>query len=345
MSKIRAVLAGCGGIAAVWIDAINAFDDVEVVGVSDISLSAAEKLAEKSKDSPKCYNDVVLAIKECSPDAVFDCTPPEIHKAVAAAAFGANCHLLGEKPISDDIGSAMDMVKTAADKGLIYAIIQNRRYDKNIIACRESIAAADIGKLTTVNADFYIGAHFGGFRDEMADVLLADMAIHTFDQARLLTGCDPVSVYCYQWNPLGSWYKGSASAVVIFEMTGGVVFNYRGSWCAEGMNTTWESDWRIIGTKGSILWDGGGNIRAERVSKEEGFIYAHQPIEIAAGPLEFSGHAGVIREFLDCVKSGRQPQTAASDNIKSFAMVHAAIESSRRGVKMNIEDYLNESRN
>ena len=30
----------------------------------------------------------------------------------------------------------------------------------------------------------------------MEHVLLLDMAIHTFDQARLITGADPVSVYC-----------------------------------------------------------------------------------------------------------------------------------------------------
>ena len=38
-----------------------------------------------------------------------------------------------------------------------------------------------IGALGILNSDFYIGAHFGGFRDEMASVLLLDMAIHTLD--------------------------------------------------------------------------------------------------------------------------------------------------------------------
>ena len=61
-------------------------------------------------------------------------------------------------------------------------------------------------------ADFFIGAHFGGFRDEMAHVLLLDMAIHTFDQARKILGADPVSVYCHEFNPAGSWYAGASSA-------------------------------------------------------------------------------------------------------------------------------------
>ena len=75
-----------------------------------------------------------------------------------------------------------------------------------------------VGPLTTVNCDFYIGAHFGGFRDRMEHVLLLDMAIHTFDQARFIMGADPVSVYCNEWNPAGSWYDHDASAIAIFEM-------------------------------------------------------------------------------------------------------------------------------
>ena len=37
----------------------------------------------------------------------------------------------------------------------------------------------------------------------------------------MITGADPVSVYCKEWNPAGSWYDRDASAVAVFEMTGG----------------------------------------------------------------------------------------------------------------------------
>lgn len=48
-------------------------------------------------------------------------------------------------------------------------------------------------------------------------------------------------------------------------MAGGVIFNYRGSWCAEGLRTSWESAWRITGSLGTLLWDGADDIRAEVV--------------------------------------------------------------------------------
>ena len=68
-------------------------------------------------------------------------------------------------------------------------------------ASARSWQAGTLGPLTTLHSDFYIGAHFGGFREQMRHVLLLDMAIHTFDAARLLSGADPVAVYCQEWNP------------------------------------------------------------------------------------------------------------------------------------------------
>ncbi len=276
-------------------------------------------------------------IDRLRPDAVFDCTVPEVHALVTEKALRSGIPVLGEKPMAETLEKASNMVKIAEETNLTYAVIQNRRYLPDIIRFRDMLNAGTIGDLTTLNADFYIGAHFGGFREEMEHVLLKDMAIHTFDQARFISGKDPVSVYCHEWNPEGSWYSHGASAQVIFEMNDGVIFNYRGSWCAEGFPTTWESSWRACGTKGTALWDGGSDMKARRVTSEEGFQF---PVEDAVLPeipeVKHQGHAGVIREFLDSLNNGTKPQTVCNDNIKSVAMVYAAIESAETGKKVSI---------
>ncbi len=53
---------------------------------------------------------------------------------------------------------------------------------------RARIASGAIGALTSVHADFFLGPHFGGFRETMDHVLLLDMAIHSFDAMRCMTG-------------------------------------------------------------------------------------------------------------------------------------------------------------
>jgi predicted dehydrogenase len=230
------------------------------------------------------------------------------------------------------------MVAAAQEAGKLYAVIQNRRYDPNIRRLRRLVASGSLGRLTTLNSDFYIGAHFGGFRDQMRHVLLIDMAIHTFDAARLLSGADPVSVYCKEWNPAGSWYAHGASAVAIFELSDGTIYTYRGSWAAEGLPTTWEADWRLVGTEGSARWDGGETISAEVVTERGGFRSQTAPAE--APPLAegdaVGGHAGIIADFVRCVRSGDTPETICSDNIKSLAMVFGAVESAETGRPVQI---------
>jgi predicted dehydrogenase len=257
---------------------------------------------------------------------------------VTLEALKHGCHVLGEKPLADSMANAKTMVAAAEEAGRIFAVIQNRRYDARIRRLRHLIESGIIGPVTTVNSDFYLGAHFGGFRDHMEHVLLLDMAIHTFDAARLITGADPISVYCKEWNPSGSWYDRDASAVAIFDMTGDVVYTYRGSWCSEGLLTSWEAEWRVVGHGGSIKWDGAEVLKAEVVKQRDGLIAEFEAVEIPEhDPGEKVGsHGGVIREFVRCVQSGSIPETVASDNIKSLAMVFGAIESAEQGVPVSV---------
>jgi predicted dehydrogenase len=176
----------------------------------------------------------------------------------------------------------------------------------------------------------------------MDHVLLLDMAIHTFDAARYMAGQPPKSVFCSEWEPAGSWYHQGSSAVAIFELGDGVVFNYRGSWCAEGARTSWDSAWRFVGTRGTLLWDGSDDLRAEVATDEpvpgDPVLRVSRPVEVP--PLDpadrVGGHVGIIRDFVAAVESGRPPETRGEDNIKSLAMVFAAIESAETGRKVAI---------
>jgi predicted dehydrogenase len=339
--KIRAVLVGCGGMSAAWLKAAEQIEAVQIVGLVDlVPENAAKRQEEFGLEGARTGTDMAEMLDATKPDAVFDCTVPEAHTQTAITALERGCHVLGEKPLADSMDNARRAVAAAEKAQRIYAVIQNRRYDPNIRRLRRLLDSGAIGPLTTANSDFYIGAHFGGFRDRMEHVLLLDMAIHSFDAARLVTGADPVSVYCREWNPAGSWYDHDASAIAIFEMSGGIVYTYRGSWCAEGMHTAWECDWRLIGQQGTLLWDGGTDIRGEAISKNEGFQYDKKPVE-PLGPApedRIGGHLGLMQEFVRCIQDGSLPETNCADNIKSLSMVFGAIESAKRGVPVAVAD-------
>ncbi len=336
---VRAVLVGCGGMSAEWLRSAARVEGLEVVGLVDLREEAArQRQQEFGLEGATVGTDVDAVLTATRPDLVFDCTVPEAHRATALAAFAHGAGVLGEKPLANTLDGAREMVEAARTLGRYHAVIQNRRYEPSIRRVRAFVDSGQLGALTTVNADFYIGAHFGGFRDVMRHVLLLDMAIHTFDAARLISGQDPVRVTCVEWNPEGSWYAHGASAVAVFEMTDGVVFTYRGSWCAEGFPTTWESDWRVIGTRGTVRWDGGAHPRAALVRQAGGFLSEFEELELppVAPDARVGGHEGLIRDAVRALRSGEAPETASADNIKSLAMVLAAIESAETGARVDV---------
>jgi predicted dehydrogenase len=336
--KPKVVLVGCGGISGAWMtEPIR--KRINLVGLVDLSLKAAEQRQEDFQ-VPDAVTGKNLAaiIKKTDADIVFNCTIPEAHHSVTMTALKQGCHVLEEKPLANSMAEAREMVTAARKAKRIFAVIQNRRYQPEIRSLRAFLESGKIGKITTVQSNFFIGAHFGGFRDEMKNVLLLDMAIHSFDQARLISGEDAKHVYCHEWNPSGSWYKHGASAMAIFEMSNNVVYSYQGSWCSEGKNTSWECDWRIIGEKGSVLWDGGSGFKAERVNGKPEFTSPMKELTVPqrATKKKCGAHSGIILEFLDCVSKGGQPETQGSDNIKSLAMVFGAIESAKTKSRVRV---------
>ena len=240
---LRIVLAGCGGISGAWFNALKGMPGISIVGLVDLQAAAAQRRKDEFQwADAKIGTELVPMLKETRPDIVFDCTVPEARASVVLAALQHGCHVLSEKPMANSMAEARRLVKAVQKAGRIFTVMQNRRYDPRIRALRGLLDSGTVGDLTTLNGDFYLGAHFGGFRNEMKHVLLLDMAIHSFDQARLISGADPVAVYCHEWNPRGSWFDHDASAIALFEMSDGVVFSYRGSWCSEGLTTSWGCD-------------------------------------------------------------------------------------------------------
>jgi predicted dehydrogenase len=342
----RVVLAGCGGIADSWLKVLVDLSTVQVVGLVDLDEQAARRKAESFQLADvRIGTDLDKMLSELKPDVVCDCTVPPAHRQVVMTALAHGCHVLGEKPLAENMEQAREMVAAAERAGRVYGVMQNRRWLSGIRRVRQALDTGVIGKVHTLHSDFFIGAHFGGFRDEMEHVLLLDMAIHSFDQARFLIDAMPLSVVATEWNPPGSWYARHASAAAWFELADQCAFTYRGSWCAEGLSTTWECQWRIIGDRGTLLWDGGQKIQIEAVDGDSGF---RRPVKaVEADPFELpperSGHGGAILNFLESLEAGTVPATPASDNIYSLAMVHAAILSADTGRRVKLSEILPET--
>jgi predicted dehydrogenase len=347
LKKYKVVSVGCGTIANEWMSKTLARTDMEIVALVDINKDTADLLAQRYGLTCPTYTDLAEAIQQTDADVVFDLTIPASRYNVSTTALKLGCDVFSEKPMASTMAEAWDMVKQADQYGKSFFVMQNRRYDPNIRAYQNLIQSGAIGTPGYIGADFFIGAHFDGFRAIMDSPLVLDMAIHTFDQARFLIGAAPVSVYCHEFNPPGSWYQGNAAAICIFEMSDGSVFCYRGSWCAEGVPTSWESSWRVTGSQGTAIWDGHQAPYAEVVTpaEQEGkFQFEYSRIESNYTWDGKLGHEGCIDEMFSALKEGRLAETDCRDNLHSIAMVLGAVESAKTRKKIDLTEYMSSSR-
>ncbi|MDW6026304.1 Gfo/Idh/MocA family oxidoreductase [Mesorhizobium sp. BAC0120] len=338
---MNVVLVGCGAMSKAWLDAVRGMSGLAVVGLVDLDVDRARARArEYDLEGPATGTNLDAVLERTKPDAVFDVVVPAARRDVALSAFAHNCHLLTEKPLADSPDNARAIVAAARQANRIHAVVQNRRYLANVRRIRRFLDSGAIGAPTSIHAEFFVAPHFGGFREEMRHVLLLDMAIHTFDAARYMVNAEPKRVYCQEWEPPNSWYRQGSSAAATFEFADGKVFTYRGSWCANGLRSSWESSWRIVCERGSLVWDGFDAVRAEVVHPVREGLFDHvEPLAIP--PLDPSdrvgGHLGVIQDFVRAVETGTEPETRGTDNIKSLAMVFGAVESAETGRRVEIE--------
>ncbi len=338
---IRNILVvGCGVMGRTWLKAITENPRVKLAGVVDVRLEAAQSAAKDFGLAPgQAFTDLRQAITAVRPDFICDITIPEAHCPSTVTALKMGVPVLGEKPLAASMAQARTMLKAADQTKILYAVSQSRRYNPNHRTIADLVRTGAIGRPTTINCDFYIGAHFGGFRDTMESPLILDMAIHHFDLCRMITAADPVAVYAHEFNPAGSWYQGKVAASVIFEMSDGLVFTYRGSWCAEGCHTSWNGDWRVIGDRGTLLMAGDKAPLGRRVKAggKPGFHAELEDIPVTVAPLKDNEIRGALQEFLDAFDGGPKPQGEVHDNIKSLAMVFAAIASARAGRRIPVK--------
>lgn len=320
------VIVGAGGMGRAWMDVVEAREGLRPAAVVDIEASAARSAAsERGWDVP-VFTDAPEALREVPADLLLNVTIPEAHRAVTEAALRAGVPVLSEKPVTPTVADAMRLAAVSVTQGVLLATSQSRRHSPGITVFRDAVRG--LGGAGQLEAQFFQNPRFGGFRDAMPSPLLVDMAIHQFDQARFVLGSEPESVYCEEFSPSWSWYRGAAAAQAIFRFSDGARFGYAGSWCADGLTTSWNGAWRASARGGTATWDGETTVRAQGADDE------------AVGvPLDGGGEGldAALTEFLAALDGGDPPSGEIRCNIRSLAMVEAALASAATGARVDLD--------
>ena len=335
MTVRDALVVGAGGMGRAWLDTIARRSDLRVAAVVDVvPASASAAVAERGWDVP-VFGSVEDALTAVPVGLALNVTIPEAHLEVSSTLLRAGVPVLSEKPITPTVADALRLTELSESTGVLIATSQSRRYSRAIAAFRGALKTR--GGAEQLDVRFFQNPRFGGFRDAMPHPLLVDMAIHTFDQARFLLEDEPVSVYCEEFNPSWSWYDGGAAAEAVFSFRNGARFSYSGSWCADGLTTSWNGDWRGTAQEGTARWDGEAEVVAQG---REGDAEAIDVDHTADG----EGLDAALAEFVAALDGGPAPSGEIHSNVWSLAMVEAAVRSAERGQKVMLDDVFGEAR-
>jgi predicted dehydrogenase len=331
-TPLRLLVVGAGGMGRAWLRTIADTDEAELAGIVDLDPAIARAAATDVglADVPIGTDAIDLA-RTTGAHALVNVTVPQAHHPITTAALFAGLPVLGEKPVASDVAQALSLAAAAEVTGELFMVSQSRRWNPQMAALRDAVR--QLGPIGTATTEFFKAVHLPGFREEMDNPLLVDMAIHAFDAAQYLLDAEPVAAYCQAYNPPWSWFAGDANATAVFEMSGGARYVFNGSWCSPGAETSWNGGWRISGARGTALWNG-----------DDDPMFDAEPITTAATPAATpdggNGIGRALRAFTHALRTGETPSGEVHENLMSLAMVEAAVESARTGQRALLDDVL-----
>ncbi len=106
--ELKIGLIGAGGIAQSYVKVFEGLEGARLTAVADPRGRAASTVAEAVRGT--AYPSHRALLEDADVDAVLVCTPPITHPEIVLQAIERGLHVLCEKPLAIDVGSASTMV-------------------------------------------------------------------------------------------------------------------------------------------------------------------------------------------------------------------------------------------
>ena len=338
------LMIGGSGMAGSWIrNFVDNFSDrVKIVGLVDVNqevLNQQGKTLNLSEN--QLFSDFNEACATVKADFCGIATPPQFHSPAAVAAMENGMPVICEKPIADTLEAAKAMVGASQKNGLPCAIIQNYRYAPNkqeLVRIRDERQLGRLQHIVGRYACDYRRYNSWGksWRHDMDFSLLFEGSVHHLDMLRFLSGGDCETLIGFSWNPEWSSFQHYSSGLYLMRMDNGVHTCYEGNSSAAGITNCWHREYyRAEFEEGCVEIVGDGDQMTIRRVQQEPEIYA-------APGISHAGHEYLFHEFLNWIDGGEPSATRIEDNIKSFALVIAAMETTVDGQPKQIADYVSD---
>ena len=330
---LRVAVIGMGPIGNRHARIYREHDLAELVGVCDIRRDRADAAADAL--AVPAFHDTPQMLREMRPDVVSVCTGGEEygsdHFEPTMQALDAGCHVLGEKPISNRIAEAEQMVAAARARGLCYGINLNHRFTPAARLAKQWQDEGRIGTPLFINMAMWIKNP----AESSPWFHIKAMHPHTVDVMRYFCG-DVAAVHCFALKAPGRSIWSTTQIAMRF--ANGAVGSLTGSYDIERGHPMERCE--LAGTKGRFV--------LEDMWRELTLYPAGDMIKGVYSNPVFGGFRDFedtfrdrIGRFLEQVSAGDAPEAidgSGADGLAAQRVLAAAIESLENESVVKIEE-------
>lgn len=330
---IRTAVVGAGGIGRQHSRTYQSSSLAELVAVCDMDQARADAAA-KEFGVPAYYDlDQLLGSEQIDMVSVATAGVENgsHHYQPTMQALAADKHVLCEKPLSNNLEEAKEMVVEARRRNLCLAVDLNHRFTPATRLAKEKITSGELGEVLFVNMNLWIGNR----KDDPEYFHLRALHSHSVDVMRFLAG-DVARVQAFFSKGPGRRVWSNAS--INMQFASGAVGHLCGSYDMS-MNHGIERT-EVGGHKGRAVID---NSTVDfhwfpHSSKEE--LHLRQ----AGGMISFSETLPArLNRWLEQLTSGARPdeiEGSGEEGLRAHAVVEAAIRSHESGKVVEVSEVL-----
>jgi UDP-N-acetylglucosamine 3-dehydrogenase len=309
---LKVGVIGAGSMGRHHVRVYSELDSVQLVGVADPDPGKAELAAQYGTQH---YIDH-RALLEQRPDLITIAAPTVQHYQLACDAIDAGAHLLVEKPITDDLVKAADLIARAKAAGCTIAIGHIERFNPAVVALKQLIDSGRLGDVVNVNA-LRVGPYHGRILDTG---IVLDLGTHDVDLTSYLLGSSAQRVF---GTAIQRQHNHEDHAVLQLQFAGNR---------SAVIETSWLAPYRsrqvfLFGTKHFALCD----LIQQQVSilkdNPDGGPLVAEPHPVAkAEPLRRE-----VEDVVNAALNGTTPSATAEDSVYALQVCLAALESIKSG--------------
>jgi predicted dehydrogenase len=308
-------------------------DDVELAAVADTDSGALESALAIANEAVRGYEDPAAMIGGSRLDAVIVAVPTTRHFQVAMAAIERGTAVLVEKPISASIVEGRQLVRAAAERGVLLQAGHIERFNPAVLALLERLREGALTRIHSIKT-----VRGGPLPDRIRDVGVAiDLATHDIDVMCHVLGEVPIRVSAERSRHVHAAHEDLLYALLSFPS--GIVGLLDANWL------TPEKQRRLIvlGAEGMFEVDylrQSLTFTRGAASTSPDYLFGFAPT-IAGESVELPVEKAepLSREldaFLTSLRTGSAPAVSGADALAALALAKLALTAADEGRSLEV---------